>query len=150
MLGSSANELTAIFEQYPSNILCTKKLSRIHALNFYIIKLQDKHTTKLRGFQRKNEFLLTYRFVFSQSLASSRVKELGMFSIVTSILSSAVGLFWNKVRDLTADKLKNGDVTDAKNCKIVGRELNDIKSKIDGLSSATLLASYDYQQEAKE
>ena len=34
-----------------------------------------------------------------------------MSSIVTSILSSIVGLLWNKARDMTAAKLKDGDVT---------------------------------------
>ncbi|XP_028415719.1 uncharacterized protein LOC114539291 [Dendronephthya gigantea] len=70
-----------------------------------------------------------------------------MSLIVTSILSSTVGLLWNKVRDSTADKLKDGDVTDAEIRKIVVRELDDIKSKIDGLSRSTLLASYDFFQE---
>jgi L-cystine uptake protein TcyP (sodium:dicarboxylate symporter family) len=37
-----------------------------------------------------------------------------MSSIVTGILSSTVGLLANKARDLTAAKLKEGDVTDAK------------------------------------
>ncbi|XP_028406174.1 uncharacterized protein LOC114528696, partial [Dendronephthya gigantea] len=73
-----------------------------------------------------------------------------MSSIVTSILSSTVGLFWNKARDLTADKLKDGDVTDTEIRKIVVRELNDIKSKIDGLSRATLLASYNFLEEGVE
>ena len=37
-----------------------------------------------------------------------------MTSIVTGILSSTLGLLWNKARDTTAGKLKDGDVTDAK------------------------------------
>ena len=88
--------------------------------------------------------------MFSQSLASVSVKKLGMSLIVTSILSSTVGLLWNKVRDSTADKLKDGDVTDAEIRKIVVRELDDIKSKIDSLSRSTLLASYDFLQEGVE
>ena len=70
-----------------------------------------------------------------------------MSSIVTGILSSTIGLLWDKVRDSTALKLKDGDVTDAEIRKIVVRELNDIKSRIDGLSRATLLASHDFLQE---
>ncbi|XP_028412231.1 MAM and LDL-receptor class A domain-containing protein 1-like [Dendronephthya gigantea] len=73
-----------------------------------------------------------------------------MSSIVTGILSSTVGLLWNKVRDSTADKLKDGDVTDAEIREIVVRELNDIKSKIDGLSRSTLLASYNFLEEGVE
>ncbi|CAB3984545.1 Hypothetical predicted protein [Paramuricea clavata] len=70
-----------------------------------------------------------------------------MSSIVTSILSSTVGLLWNKARDSTAAKLKDGDVTDAKIREIVVRELNDIKTKLDGLSRKDLLSSYNFLQE---
>ena len=70
-----------------------------------------------------------------------------MSSIVTSILSSTVGLLWNKSRDSTAAKLKDGDVTDAKIREIVVRELNDIKTKLDGLSRKDLLSSYSFLQE---
>ena len=69
-----------------------------------------------------------------------------MSSIVTSILSSTVGLLWNKARDLTAAKLKDGDVTDAKIREIVVRELNDIKTKLDGLSRKDLLSSYSFSR----
>ncbi|XP_028415710.1 uncharacterized protein LOC114539284 [Dendronephthya gigantea] len=70
-----------------------------------------------------------------------------MSSIVTSILSSTVGLLWNKVRDSTADKLKDGDVADAEIRKIVVADLDDITSNIDGISTPTLLASYDFLRE---
>ncbi len=70
-----------------------------------------------------------------------------MSSIVTSILSSTVGLLWNKARDSTAARLKDGDVTDAKIREIVVRELNDIKMKLDGLSRKDLLSSYSFLQE---
>ena len=70
-----------------------------------------------------------------------------MSSIVTSILSSTVGLLWNKARDSTAAKLKDGDITEAKIREIVVRELNDIKTKLDGLSRKDLLSSYNFLQE---
>ena len=70
-----------------------------------------------------------------------------MSSIVTSILSSIVGLLWNKARDTTAAKLKDGDVTDTKAREIVVRELNEIKTKLDGLSRKDLLGSYSFLQE---
>ena len=70
-----------------------------------------------------------------------------MSSIVTSILSSTVGLLWNKTRDKTAESLKDGDITDAKLREIVVRELNDIKTKLDGLSRSYLLSSYSFLQE---
>ena len=70
-----------------------------------------------------------------------------MSSIVTSILSSTVGLLWNKARDKTAESLKDGDITDAKLREIVVRELNDINTKLDGLSRSYLLSSYSFLQE---
>ena len=70
-----------------------------------------------------------------------------MTSIVTSILSSTLGLLWNKARDATAKSLKDGDVTNAKIREIVVRELNDIKTKLDGLSREKLLASYMFLKE---
>ena len=70
-----------------------------------------------------------------------------MSSIVTSILSSTVGLLWNKARDSTAAKLKDGDVTDAKIREIIVSEMNDIKTKLDGLSRKDLLSSYNFLQE---
>ena len=70
-----------------------------------------------------------------------------MTSIVTSILSSTLGLLWNKARDVTANSLKDGDVTDAKIREIVVRELNDIKTKLDCLSRKDLLSSYMFLKE---
>ncbi|CAB4010219.1 Hypothetical predicted protein [Paramuricea clavata] len=70
-----------------------------------------------------------------------------MSLIVTSILSSTIGLLWNKARDATAKGLQDGDITDAKIREIVMRELNDIKTKIDGLSRKDLLSSYSFLQE---
>jgi hypothetical protein len=70
-----------------------------------------------------------------------------MSSIVTSILSSTVGLLWNKACDSTAAKLKDGDVTDAKIREIVVQELNDIKTKLDGRSRKDLLNSSNFLQE---
>mgnify|MGYP002803953537 CR=1 FL=1 len=63
-------------------------------------------------------------------------------SVVTGILSSSIGLLWNKARDTMSDKLKDSDVTDAKIRQMVTRELNDIKTKLDGLSRKDLLCSF--------
>ena len=70
-----------------------------------------------------------------------------MSSIVTGILSSTVGLLWNKARDTTAKKLKDGGITDAKIREIFVRELDDVKTKLDGLSRKDLLSSYSFLQE---
>ena len=67
-----------------------------------------------------------------------------MSSIITGILNSTIGLLWNKARDSTAAKLQQGDVTDAKIREIVVRELNDIKTKLNGLSRKDLLSSYNF------
>ena len=73
-----------------------------------------------------------------------------MSSIITGILSTTVGLLWNKACDKTAEKLQGGDVTDAKVREIVVRELNDIKTKLDGLSRKDLLSSYSFLREGAE
>ena len=65
-----------------------------------------------------------------------------MSSIVTSILSLTLGLLWNKACVATAKILKDGDVTDAKIREVFVRELNDVKTKLDGLSLKDLLSSY--------
>ena len=70
-----------------------------------------------------------------------------MSSFVTSILSLTLGLLWNKARDTIAAKLKDVDATDAKIRKIIVRELDDIKTKLDGLSRKDLLSSYSFLQE---
>ena len=48
------------------------------------------------------------------------------------------------MRDSTAAKLQDGDVTDAKIREIVVRDLNDIKTKLEGLSRKDLLSSYHF------
>ena len=70
-----------------------------------------------------------------------------MSSIITGILSSTAGFLWSKARDSTAEKLRHGDVTDAKIREIVVRELDDIKKKLEGLSRKDLLSSCTLLQE---
>ena len=80
----------------------------------------------------------------SFAIASSIVVlNSNMSFIVTSILSSTVGLLWNKARDSTAAKLKDGDVMDAKIREIVIRELNDIKTKLDVFHAKIFSAAPD-------
>ena len=73
-----------------------------------------------------------------------------MTSIVTSILSSTLGLLWNKARDGAANCLKDRDVTDAKIREIFVRELNDIKTKLDALTLKDLLSSYMFLERGVE
>ena len=70
-----------------------------------------------------------------------------MSSIISGILNSTVGLLWNKARDKIAKKLQDGDVTDENIRKIVVRELNDIKTKLDGLIRKDLRSSCSFLEE---
>jgi hypothetical protein len=64
-----------------------------------------------------------------------------MSAIVNGIINSTVGLLCSKLRNYTAERLNEGDLNEEKFRQIVVRELDDIKSKLDGLSRKDLLAS---------
>ena len=64
-----------------------------------------------------------------------------MSAIITAVFKATFGLLVNKARDKAAEKLKEGDVTDKKLRDLIQREINDIKSKLDGLARMNLLAS---------
>ena len=64
-----------------------------------------------------------------------------MSSIATSVFKVTIGLLVNKGRDRAAEKLKDGDVIDQKFRGLIVREMDDIKSKLDGLSKKDLGAS---------
>ena len=64
-----------------------------------------------------------------------------MSSIVTAVFKATIGLLVDKGRDKTAEKLKDGDVTDQQFRALIVREIDDIKSKLDGLSRKDLGAS---------
>ena len=70
-----------------------------------------------------------------------------MAAIITNILSSTVGLLWNKARDFAAKKLKDGDTTHEKLREVIIRDLNDIKTTLNCLSRKDLLSSYSFLQE---
>ena len=64
-----------------------------------------------------------------------------MASIVTAVLKATVGLILNKGRDSAADKLQEGDVTEQQFRNMLVREIDDVKSKLDGLARKDLLTS---------
>lgn len=64
-----------------------------------------------------------------------------MASIVTAVLKATLGFLLNKSRDLAADKLKEGDVTEQQFRNMIVREIDDVKSKLDGLARKDLLTS---------
>ena len=66
-----------------------------------------------------------------------------MSSIETFLFKATIGWLVNKGRDVTAEKLKEGDVTDKKVRDLIVREVKDIKSKLDGLSRKDLLVAVD-------
>ncbi len=70
-----------------------------------------------------------------------------MSAIVSGVINSTVGLLCSKLRDYTAERLNEGDLNDQQCRQIIVRELDDIKSKLDGLSRKDLLASLSFFRE---
>ena len=70
-----------------------------------------------------------------------------MSSIPIAVYKLTIGLLLNKGRDKAAEKLKDGDVTDQQFRRLIVREIDDIKSKLDGLSKKDLLASISFFEE---
>ena len=64
-----------------------------------------------------------------------------MSSLITAVFKATIGLLVNKGRDKLAGKLNEGDVTDQKFRGLIVREIDEIKSKLDGLARKDLLAS---------
>ena len=73
-----------------------------------------------------------------------------MSSIATAVFKLSIGLLVNKGRDKAAEKLKDGDIMDQKFRGLIVREIDDIKSKLDGLSRKDLLASISFFEEGIE
>ena len=67
-----------------------------------------------------------------------------MSAIITAVLKGTIGLIVKKGRDVAAEKLKDGDVTDQKLRGLIVSELNDIKGKLDALSQKDLKAAVDF------
>ncbi|KAL9966988.1 hypothetical protein ACROYT_G025139 [Oculina patagonica] len=80
----------------------------------------------------------------------AQTPEKGQLASMTAVFKSTIGLLVNKGRDKAAEKLKDGDVTDQKFRGLIVREINDIKSKLDGLSKKDLLASISFFEEGIE
>ena len=71
-----------------------------------------------------------------------------LLSVIESIVTSALGLLLDKARNTAADKLKErGDVTNEKLRDVIIEDLNDMKTKIDGLARKDLLACYSFLRE---
>ena len=61
-----------------------------------------------------------------------------------SAITLVAGSFLNKAYDYTADKLRQGDITEEKCRELIVRELDDIKSKLEGLARKDLLSSISF------
>jgi len=60
------------------------------------------------------------------------------------VFKATIGLLLNKGRDKGAERLKKGDVTEQKFRSVIVREIDDIRSKLDGLSKKDLLTSISF------
>ena len=68
-------------------------------------------------------------------------------SIATTVFRSTVGWLINQGRTVAAKNLRHGDVFDQLLCGLVSRELDSIKSKLDGLSQQHLGAAISSYKE---
>ena len=73
-----------------------------------------------------------------------------MSAMITAVFKATIGWLVDKGRYETAEKLKDGDVTDQQFRGIIMREIDDMKSKLDGLSKKDLLASISFFREGIE
>lgn len=64
-----------------------------------------------------------------------------MASIIEDVLKATVGLLFKKCLDLVVDSLPEGDVAEQKFRNMIAREIDDTKSKLDGLARKDLLTS---------
>ncbi len=70
-----------------------------------------------------------------------------MSEVVTGVVKFTFGILANKIRSGIAERLKDGDVTDEECRRLINTELDDIKSKLDGLARKDLLSSLCFLQE---
>ena len=80
----------------------------------------------------------------SQLLLIAKLQAANMSSIITAVFKVTIGWFVDKGRYEAVKKLKDGDVTDQQFCGIIMREIDDMRSKLDGLSRKDLLASISF------
>ena len=73
-----------------------------------------------------------------------------MSLIISVVFKATIGWLVDKGRDEAAKKLKDGDVTDQQFRGIIMREIDDMKSKLDGLSRKDLLSSIAFFREGIE
>ncbi|XP_028406532.1 uncharacterized protein LOC114529008 [Dendronephthya gigantea] len=70
-----------------------------------------------------------------------------MTEIVSGVLKLTFGFLVNKARSKISERLNDGDVTDEECRRLIVRELDDIKRKLDGLARKDLLSSLCFLEE---
>ena len=70
--------------------------------------------------------------------------------MITSVFKTIIGWLVEKGREKVAEKLKDGDVTDQQLRGIIIREIDDVKSKLDGISKKELKTSISSFREGIE
>ncbi|PFX22822.1 hypothetical protein AWC38_SpisGene12657 [Stylophora pistillata] len=73
-----------------------------------------------------------------------------MSGIITAVFEATIGWLADKGRDKATEKLEDGDVTDHQFRAIIMREMDEMKSKLDGLPRKDLLASISFFREGIE
>ena len=67
-----------------------------------------------------------------------------MSEIISAVFKATIGLIVNKGRDVAAERMKEGDVTDQKFRSLIVRDLKEIHYKLDALSQKDLKAAVDF------
>ena len=67
-----------------------------------------------------------------------------MSAIISAVFKATIGLIVNKGRDVAAERMKEGDVTDQKFRSLIVRDLKEIHHKLDALSEKDLKAAVDF------
>ena len=70
--------------------------------------------------------------------------------MITSVFKTIIGWLVEKGREKVAEKLKDGDVTDQQLRSIIIRKIDDVNSKLDGISKKELKASNSFFREGIE
>ena len=123
--------------------------------------MEHVRTTYVQDVVQESKSLSLFCFLFSfTEIPNSQVtyqrrrrplsKAFSMSSLITAVFKATIGLLVNKGRDKLAEKLNEGDVTDQKFRGLIVREIDEIKSKLDGLARKDLLASISLFKEGIE
>ena len=67
-----------------------------------------------------------------------------MSAIISAVFKATIGLIVDKGRDVAAERMKEGDVTDQKFRSLIVRDLKEIHNKLDALSQKDLNAAVDF------